>query len=129
MWNGLFSKPFTSIRFGMRKLFYIHILKVHRFVFDNLYVQNKLKYSFKEQFIIKYYNFLSNWHHHFRPILICWFALYDRAYKLKRLSFYHQWFYFKLLKINLKRYSKCEICEGRVRKPNFCTQKLWKANG
>lgn len=47
----------------------IHTEKIHRHVFDNIYIQSKTKKNIKEKIILKYYKWLCKINPEFRTIL------------------------------------------------------------
>lgn len=83
---------------------FLHVEKIHRYVFDIIYVQN-YKLKFKDKVILKYYNFLFKLFPDFR-IIKHWQKLLIRAYKLNKLSIINIRIYKKIRFKNFVRYSK-----------------------
>jgi hypothetical protein len=85
---------------------YLHLERTHRFVFDNIYLQNYKNISFKDRIILVYYKCLFKALPDFRTYLKRSLLIFSRAYYQNRLSVINYCLYLKLYRINLERYSE-----------------------
>jgi hypothetical protein len=88
----------------LRVLFYAHIEKKHRIVFDCLYQQN-YKIRLKDEPLLIYYRILCMIAPEFRPYLRYWKTVVNRAYNQKRVNCINFYIFYIFKKINAERYS------------------------
>jgi len=87
-----------------RILFYNHIEKKHRLVFDNLYVHD-YRIKLKDKPLLIYYKSLCRIAPEFRGYLKYWKPVLKRAYYQKRINWKNLIVWQKLQKVNTERYS------------------------
>ena len=88
----------------LRVIFYLHIERQHRLVFDNLYRQD-YRIKLKDKPLLIYYKCLCRIAPKFRAYLKYWKPIITRAYNQKRVNYSTLCSYWKLKQVNTERYA------------------------
>ena len=92
-------------RFSIYKiLICLYTERIHRKVFDNLYIQ-EYQITRLDRFLLKWYSFLSWLIPDFRAYLKHWKPILIRGYNIKKLSIINQIVFWRIRKVNVERYS------------------------
>ncbi len=97
------------MRLNLLILLAFYTEKLHRYVYDNIYLQNGRPFSKKNKLIILIYSFFFSLNPRFRWVLKYKKKLFFRAYEQHRLSFKYVMGYQILRKWNYDRYSDITI--------------------